>query len=458
MLVSAVDIGSTSIKACVFELGNDGSALLKVGYSKECPLLHLNGDWYDHDLTAARWAFQELLERLPRDVPIGLSTAMHALVPLDVAGRPLCNAISWADGRSSEQAKRLRRLLPTISETTGTPIHPMAWPSKLLWIKEQRPDWWSQLRGLTDLKSYLLSELAGRAVPLDISSASATGLWDQQAQCWSSELCDFLELEDSRLPEVSSDSGYALELAGRQVYLGAGDGPLGNLGTGAVIPGRVAVSVGTSGACRRFCDTWSPPPKGLFRYHLDSSRWVEGGAISNGGSVLSKLSRDSGHSPQELLELLVGGEPGARGFRVYPYYQGERAPFWLPGVRPAELGRRCAHTLADEVRANLEAVAYSLQRLLTMMPSNDEPLRCTGGMFASPIWCQLLADVTGRNVAVSPEGQATALGAALMTQPDYLDRSRLLKAGRVTLPGLKTHSLYRELYDEWADGDPYRCP
>lgn len=74
---------------------------------------------------------------------------------------------------------------------------------------------------------------------------------------------------------------------GVQVVLGAGDGPLGNLGVGALEPGVVGLSLGTSGAVRMVTDHPHVDAAGkLFCYHLADDAWVIGGAISNGGIVV----------------------------------------------------------------------------------------------------------------------------------------------------------------------------
>jgi sugar (pentulose or hexulose) kinase len=75
-------------------------------------------------------------------------------------------------------------------------------------------------------------------------------------------------------------------------------------------------------------------------------------------------------------------------------------------------------------------------------------------MFSSLSWCQLLADVTGFPVATSQLAQAPALGAALFTQPNYLDLSERVVFEGVVEPDLEVHARYRNYYLRWAAGDP----
>ena len=113
------------------------------------------------------------------------------------------------------------------------------------------------------------------------------------------------------LPELTAEAAAATGLpAGTPVVVGASDGPLANLGLGAVAPGVAACSIGTSGALRRH----GGPPGGrparpgvLLRPHR-ADRWVVGGAINNGGVVLEwaggALAPDLGSdAAEELLDL-----------------------------------------------------------------------------------------------------------------------------------------------------------
>ncbi len=446
-----IDLGSTSIKACRFDLGSERPKLLEER-SRDCPLSKPQPGWVEHGLTCMATSFGELVESVPSGEAVSLASAMHALVLLDKRGRPLCDAISWADRRAEFQAEQLLQSDPQAWQRTGTPLHSMAWPAKLRWLAQERPDWWSRIHRVSDLKSYLWEALTGQVAPLDRSSASATGLWNLREQAWDSALCDALSLDRSTLPQVCDD--YRIVWKGRTLFLGGADGPLGNLGLGAVKEGRVAVSVGTSGAVRRFRAERTEVPEGLFLYALDRLGWVEGGALSNGGSVFGWLQKEQ-KLPIESIEALAKEVlPGARGLLVHPYFLGERAPFWRSEIKPRVGSRTEVHDFATLARATLEGVAFCLRRLLDLVGQGTEPLRCTGGMFTSPFWCQLLADVSGREVAVSPLVQATALGAALLTEPEPLHRSRELPLGSVWTPDDRLHRVYEEIYLRWLSVDP----
>lgn len=444
--VVGLDIGSSNVKACLFDLSGD---LPKLGEERSagCHLVRSRQGWVEHDLHGIVEAVRSVLEVAPEGSVVGWTSAMHALVLLDARGRPLGDAISWADTRASLQAEELKKEDPEAYQRTGTPLHPMAWPAKLRWLRQEDPQRWKATARITDLKSYVWQSVLGESPPLDRSSASATGLWNNVQERWDEQLVE--SLEHIVLPEVVAS--HVQTHCGRWHHLGGADGPLGNLGLGAVGEGRVALSLGTSGAVRLFRGRRRDVTPGLFLYALGNLGWVEGGAISNGASVLHWLGTRRPYTSEQILERASHQPAGAHGVIVYPYFSGERAPFWRSEIEPLIVNETGFDSLA---RATLEGVAYCLRRLLDLLGPGDEPVRCTGGLFASAVWAQLLADVTGRELCLGTVEQATALGAALITQEDALERARRLPAGAAVVPDPARSQQYESLYLEWLAGDP----
>lgn len=446
--VVGLDVGSSAVKACLFDLSSDTPRLLRE-QEVSCALSRPRPGWAEHDLQGLVAAVRQVLEVAPAGASVGWTSAMHGLVLLDERGRPLGNAISWADGRSGEQARALQKEDPGAYPRTGTPLHPMAWPAKLRWVREERAELWQATRRITDLKSYLWEAVLGEVAPLDRSSASATGLWNSQEEVWDEALRG--HLQHIALPPVRD----AHRLEGRcQHHLGAADGPLGNLGLGAVGEGRVALSLGTSGAVRRFRAERGAVSPGLFLYALGALGWVEGGAISNGGSVLGWLRRQRDLPPESLLELACQAPEGARDLCVYPYFSGERAPFWRTDVRSGISGWTYQHSFADLARATLEGVAFCLRRLLDMVGESAEPISCSGGLFASEGWRQLFANACGRRLVLGGVEQASALGAALLTLADAGERALRLPAGELVEPAAAAARHYDEIFAAWLARDP----
>jgi gluconokinase len=214
---------------------------------------------------------------------------------------------------------------------------------------------------------------------------------------------------------------------GTPVVAGAGDGPLGNLGVGAIGPGVAGLSVGTSGAVRMSV----PSPRvdsghTLFCYGLADGLWVLGGATSNGGSVVrwagSALAPDVWASPgdrpgdERILELAGGVPAGSEGLVMLPYLLAERGPLWDPDIPGAYLGLRRHHGRGHMVRAALEGVCLQIRlivdRLEEVYPVRE--VRATGGVFRSRLWQETMAGMLARPLQIVGDAEGTALGAAAL--------------------------------------------
>jgi gluconokinase len=436
-LVVAVDIGTTGVKAAAV----DAAAVGHDGAEREYPTKSPYPGWavQDPDVVAAASAavVREVTAKAyaaGRPIAgVAFSGAMHSLIALASDGSPLTPSVTWADGRAAMQARRLRESgewLP-LHRRTGTPVHPMSPLVKLLWFREQAPDVWQRAAHWVGIKDYVLFRLTG-LLAVDESTAAATGLYGLAARDWDDEALALVGLRPAQLPTLHATTDVVARLgadaaawglaAGTPVLVGASDGVLANLGVGAVAPGVVACSIGTSAAIRGVVRAARVDEQGrVFCYLLVPGRWVVGGATNNGGNVLRWIGRVAGadlDDPDgELCELAATVPPGAEGLLMLPYLSGERAPRWAGAPRAAFLGLTRRHTRAHLARAALEGVCLQLALVLeAMRAAGLEPteLRATGGFARSPFWRQLLADVLGTTIGFPASEQGSAAGAALL--------------------------------------------
>ena len=356
---------------------------------------------------------------------------MHGLIALDGDGKPLTPLVTWADSRAREQAAELRASgqARELHRRGGTPVHPMTPLTKLLWFARHEPETFAAARSWVGLKDYLLYRLTGRLVT-ELSSASATGLLDMATRGWNADALALAGITEEQLPPILASTDtlpLAPELAeriglpaGLPVVTGAADGPLGNLGTGALTPGVAGLSLGTSGAIRMVVPEPGVDEQGtLFCYALTDTAWVVGGAISNGGVVVrwagSALAPDI-EGDVALLELAATVPAGCDGLVMLPYLLAERAPLWDPDLPGAYLGLRRDHTRAHLIRAAVEGVCLQLKVVLDQLDRLHpvESVRVTGGTFRSPLWRDVMAAALERPLYVVGDAEGTALGAAAL--------------------------------------------
>ena len=450
-VIIGLDVGTTAAKVVAFGLASSW----RHAAAREYPLLEPEPGWQVQEpetvLAALLDALAEVAAATGRAEVIGLSvsTAMHGLIGLDPGMRPLTPLLTWADGRSREEARELRAsgLAADLQRTSGTPVHPMTPLTKLMWFDRHEPATCAAVRWWVGLKDYVLWRLTGTLVT-ELSSASGTGLLDLTTRSWNPAAVALAGVSPDQLPPVrptTSTLGLSAAAAARvglrsgtPVVLGAGDGPLGNLGTDAMAPGVAGLSLGTSGAVRMVVRKPQADPGGaLFCYALTEDAWVVGGAVSNGGIVArwagAALAPDLQGTPdgpsadERLLDLAASVPAGSDGLVMLPYLLPERAPLWDPDLPGAYLGLRREHTRAHLVRAAVEGVCLQLGTIVDRL-DRVEPVtsvRVTGGAFRSPLWREVMAAVLDRPLHALGHAEGSALGAAALGL-HALGRSRRL--------------------------------
>jgi gluconokinase len=409
--VLGVDIGTTSAKTAAFAPDGRELASAEAGYELHEPGPERAEQDPGEVVSAVLRAIDEASGGL--DVAgLALSSAMHSLVAIGEDDRPLTPLVTWADNRAAEQAERLRREHPELHARTGTPPHPMAPLCKLMWFREREPELFARARRWVGVKSLVLHRLTGEWA-VDHSVASGSGLLNLERLDWDDEALSLAGVSREQLPRLVPGT----ERLG-DVVVGAADGPLANLGLGAVRPGVAACSIGTSGALRLVVERAAIDPAGrLFCYALTPGRWVVGGAISNGGAVLDWAAEALGHPREELLAAAAEVPPGSEGLVMLPYLLSERAPHWSTMARGAYVGLTHHHGRGHLVRAALEGVCSQLALVLASMRDAGHEVRevrATGGFARGPLWPQILADALGMPVGFPAGDGGSVFGAALL--------------------------------------------
>ncbi len=429
-IILGLDVGTTAAKASLFSLGGAE----RITTSREYLLLNPQPGWHVQDPdTIAESVFEAMTDAVSRVDPariigISISTAMHGLLGIDSDLRPVTELLTWADSRAWQQANRLNEHAtgPRLHHTSGTPTHPMSPLVKLCWFRDEHPD----ILRLTDrwiqLKDWILIQLTGQVVT-ELSGASGSGMIDMETRDWNPEAIDLSGVRPDQLPPImattdilplSGDAARRVGLpSGLPVVLGASDGPLGNLGTGAMEPGKAGLSIGTSGAVRMVVRR-PAVVSGLFCYALTSDVWVAGGAVSNGGLVQRWLTQTyaPGADDAEACRRAEAIPPGAEGLVMVPYLVAERASLWDSEIRGAFVHVRQAHTPDHFIRAGVEGVAYQLWTILRRirMINRVDEVRATGGVFGSQLWRDVVAGILNRPLVVTGAAEGSGLGAAIL--------------------------------------------
>ena len=113
---------------------------------------------------------------------VGFSGQMHGLVVIGRDGKPLRNAIIWADQRSQEEIQNLYSIIPKEeyhqislnSVSTGFLI------SSLMWVKAHEPEVYNSIDKVMLPKDYLRYRMC-KELGTDMSDASSCLLYTSQS-------------------------------------------------------------------------------------------------------------------------------------------------------------------------------------------------------------------------------------------------------------------------------------
>ena len=248
---------------------------------------------------------------------------------------------------------------------------------------------------------------------------------------WSTARADALRIPASVLPELVDSSGLlgpAGALPGAPPLAGlAGDQQASLLGLGCVRPGDTKITFGTSAMLDTLVGDAPAYPgdlgdRGTFpivawRLSGETSFALEASELCAGGCI--EWLRELGvlGSAGESGELAARCEDTG-GVAFVPALVGLGTPFWDYGARGAFLGLTRGTGRPEIARAVLEGVACRTADLIEAVEGDAgraiPTLRVDGGMTDNETFLQVVADATGRRVEVSPEREATALGAAFL--------------------------------------------
>ncbi len=360
---------------------------------------------------------------------LSFSTAMHTLLGVDDSGAAVTPAFTWGDTQAEDVAIRLRADSQSaqLHRATGTPVHTQSVMVKLAWLTGQRPD---LIRGVSRwcaLKDYVVGAFVDDFVT-DFSLGSGSGLQNMHTRDWHDPALAVAGVRAEQLPRIAAPTD-VFELArsaaarvglpsGTPVVLGGGDGPLANLGVGAVRAGTAAVSLGTSGALRVMNDAPSVDERcRTFSYALVEDMWVLGGAVSNGAVVAQWAAETFDVDVSAVLDEALAVEPGADGVIALPYLLGERAPWWRSGLTGALLGLRRSHGRAEITRAVVEGVAQQLALVRDAVVDSGarvDVVRATGGGFRSEIWRSTVSAALGCDLQLAGPNGGSGMGAVLL--------------------------------------------
>jgi xylulokinase len=366
---------------------------------------------------------------------VGLTGQMHGLVLLDSERRVLRPAILWNDQRTAAECDDIRSRMGgkgRLVEVTGNDALTGFTAPKILWVRKHEPDVFERARYVLLPKDYVRLRLTDVAA-MDKADGSGTLLFDLRARDWSKEVLDRLEIPADWLPKTFEGpeiTGRVTKKAaeetglkeGTPVMAGGGDQAAGAVGAGAVRPGVVALTLGTSGVVFAATESALVEPQGRLHAfcHAVPGRWhFMGVTLAAAGSL--QWYRDTlapGVSFETLMAEASEAPAGSDGLLFTPYLSGERTPYPDPSVRASFVGLTVRHRRAHLTRAVIEGVAFSMKDCFALLKDAGLPgvsqVRIAGGGAKSALWRKIVASVLNVEIVTVNSTEGAAFGAGLL--------------------------------------------
>ncbi len=435
-----MDCSTSACKAIVWD--PQGNVVAKG--SSSLSLISPQPSWYEQSAESWWTATVQALKQAVSQVEVKRLKALciahqrETFVPVDEQSRPLSNGILWMDERAGELLPNLEQSFDQekFRQQTGKRLSVNLTIGKIAWLKKNRPDIFNKTHKYLDVQAFLVHRLTGQ-YRTGNGSADPTGMFDMRNNRWAGNLLDEIGIRPDQLPEISTtgtEIGTVVQHAaeecglpvGLPVIAGLGDGQASGLGANITKPGEAYLSLGTSVVSGTYSARYIVDP--AFRTMtggIPESYLLETVLLGGGHTIswfLEKIARRKGEDPAPLRDSLEKSSneipPGSMGLMVVPYWNSVLGPYWDPDARGIVVGWHNAHQLSHFYRAILEGIAFEL-RLENMGVENAlgqivKRFVVTGGGAQSNLWCQIIADVTDRQVLRTATTDAAALGAGIL--------------------------------------------
>ena len=447
-LLMGIDLGSTSLKAIVYDL--DGNVVArgsrpteKFNPSEEHPEWTV---WQPEQIWGGTAeAIREAVAGLDDPSQIrGVAVTGMGMdgVPIDGEGNWLYPFISWHDPRTGPQhAQWLEKIgAEKTFSIGGNPVWPINSALRILWMAEHEPDILARTDKWLLIEDFLNFMLCGRRVS-DYSMASCTMLFDQRTLNWSDEMAEASGIDRRLLPEVLPSGTVLGEvhaeaaaatglLEGTTVVLGGHDHICGTLPVGAFQPGAVLDITGTWESI--ITTTAEPILKDELRQAgmTVQAHVAQGMHTVWGGNVAGEMVEwyrnqladfsDVGKDP-DWVQLMGEAEAtphGARGVMFLPHMSAASCPMVDPQSMGAFVGLSPRATRGDVLRAIIEGLDYQFFDVVCAMENamggGLGRFIAVGGATRNSFWMQNKADIAGRPIEVPAVEEASPLGAAML--------------------------------------------
>lgn len=489
----AIDAGTGSIRAVLFDLkGNQVSCVQEEWSHNEDPRFpgSMDFDWllnWNLACKCIKGMLQETKIDAMEIAAISTTCMREGILLYDADGKEIW-ACANVDARSTDEVAQLIHENPELEKElyakSGQTYALGALP-RILWVKNKLPEIYEKTATVGMFNDWLIYKLTG-VLAVEPSNGSTSGLMDLQSRTWDPTIAKECGLRTDIFPNVmecgsivanvnaqaASETGLA---EGIPVVVGGGDCQLGAIGVGAYAPGQAAVFGGSFWQYEYNTDSGKTDPDCRVRVncHAVENVWQYEALAFKPGLVMRWFrdgfcelekaeAQQTGCDPYDLLNQKAEAIPaGCYGmmccfsdvmnFISWKHASPTFTNFELDSTKFNRITfyRSILENTALLVRGHIELVKEATG-------NEPETLIFAGGASKSPLWCQILADVTGKPVQVPVVKEATALGAAILAGYGVGIYESIAQGAQCTvqwensyLPNAQNYATYDEMYHAW---------
>lgn len=484
MAIGGLDIGTTGCKITLYD--DNGTYLYKA--YRDYPVSRSVGE---HEVKAEYiWeAVKEVMKEASVEIPdirgIGITSFGETFVLLDEDDKPLCPSMLYTDPRGAQECEELIDKLGEmeIARITGLKPHMMYSISKLMWVKNNKPEYFQKVRHIFLMEDYVVYMLTGQA-QIDYSLATRTMAFDIRKLCWSKEILKAAGIDEGLLSKtvptgtsagvMKQSMAEGMGLSNETIVVSVSHDQVAAAIGSNVCSDDVAVDGAGTVECITPVFTGIPDNDLLYKgnyaivpyiipnHYLCYAFSYTGGAliqwyIDNLAGYEKILAGGWNCSVHEVLEQGMTDKP--TGLLVLPHFAGAATPYMDSDSKGAIVGLTLSHTASDIYRALMEGVTYEM--LLNMDELNKagikfKMLRATGGGANSKVWMQMKADILNIPLVSLGSGEAGAAGCVMLTGvatgvfPNLEAAAGLMVSEIETYyPRQEQHDAYMKVYERY---------
>ena len=491
MMLMGLDVGSTGVKAVVFD--EEGRA--RGSAYQEYPEVYPQPNWIelrpDDVWSATRQVIAQAAAEAGGGVrSLSISALGEAFTPVGDDWEFLHNTIVSPDNRAVAQAESWRETLgpQRVFEITGMPLHPSFTLNKVMWLRDEMPDvhaaTWKYL-----LWPDVIFLKLGFEPRIDWSLAGRTMAFDVVQKRWSEQMLETAGIgaeafaEPIRpgevVGELSSEAAEQVGLeTGCRVVAGGHDQPMNALGAGIIEEGLAVDGMGTV-ECITVAFNEPVLTTAMLEHnyccypHVVDDLYATIAFNYTSGNILRWFRDNFGQveldeaerEGRDVYDTILADLPeGPTGLLWIPYFAGSGTPYLDPHAKGAILGLSVNTDRKRFIKALIEGTCYELNLNITALAEagvKTDRLRATGGGSRSDTWLQLKADITGKEVVTLNVSEAGCLAGAMLggvalgawdSVPEAV--GALVEERSSFEPRPEEHGKYQALYEVYEDAWP----